>query len=230
MLTAEITAPCGCRLAPYGPARALKSIAKCRAHWALYQDPLRAGPAYYRDCGTLSDSNLPRRDTPHVAELIEALGDLPTVAGPCLELGCGISPYVEHLTSRAEGYIGVDVCHWAIATMRRTYPSAEFLHYDIAAHGLPDIPCGMLFAAHVLEHLPNAMQVVMSIGQVLRPEGYAVIIVPDATDLLNPDHVWFFTIDTLAATLRRAGLEVLRLVSRKRIARENFLYALARHD
>ena len=54
------------------------------------------------------------------------------------------------------------------------------------------------------------------------------IIVPDDSDPVNPDHLWFFTEATLRSTIEAAGLEVVRMAKRKYIERENFIYCRAR--
>jgi hypothetical protein len=52
--------------------------------------------------------------------------------------------------------------------------------------------------------------------------------VPDDSDPVNPDHLWHFDERTLRGCVEAAGLVVERLVVRKYIERENFLYVRAR--
>ena len=65
-------------------------------------------------------------------------------------------------------------------------------------------------------------------ANMLVPGGYLWLLVPDDTDSVNPDHAWFFDQTTLRTAVERTGLVVDRIVSRKIVEREKFLYLRAR--
>jgi len=79
--------------------------------------------------------------------------------------------------------------------------------------------------SEVLEHVPNPVTFLAHVSQVLTPNGYVVIVVPNEFNILQrfanyfvrnkfwfispPDHVNYFTPDSLQKLLNRCGFEVL---------------------
>jgi SAM-dependent methyltransferase len=223
-MTAPARLPCGCTLAPDPASGVLRKLAWCRRHAAERRDPATLGEAYYRELGAL-DADAPAR---YVAELEEALGPLPGPTGClfALEVGCGASPYVRALREAGWFYQGIDLSAWAIRWMGDR-------HFAAVSRGPLETltardRCGLVLAAHVFEHLDDAPGAIRRCAGLLAPGGELWVIVPDDSDLANPDHLWFFNESTLRACLGAAGLEVATLAVRRRVERESFLYARAR--
>jgi hypothetical protein len=85
----------------------------------------------------------------------------------------------------------------------------------------------LILAAHCLEHFVGARSRVQQLyGMLCRP-GELWIIVPDDSDPVNPDHLWFFTEDSLSNMLHQAGFTIKRITTKKVIERENFIYCIA---
>jgi predicted TPR repeat methyltransferase len=218
--------PCGCVNEVHEPSGVLQCVRKCDHHMARYRDPATIGEAYYAELATLDGSEL--MNTAHVAELTEALGSIPSANGPglALEIGCGVSPYVGAIRAVGWSYEGLDASMWAVA-----WTSAHW--------GVP-VSCGLweawqsshryglILAAHVLEHTVDAPAALAKMAGSLESGGTLLVVVPDDSDPVNPDHVWFFDLSTLRACAESAGLFVDRLEIRRIVERENFIYLKAR--
>lgn len=79
--------------------------------------------------------------------------------------------------------------------------------------------------SEVLEHVPNPVTFLANVSQVLNPNGYVVIVVPNEFNLLQrfanyfvknkfwfispPDHLNYFTPNSLQKLLNRCGFEVV---------------------
>lgn len=64
----------------------------------------------------------------------------------------------------------------------------------------------------VLEHLPDPLNEIRAAGNLLAPDGCIVIEVPDVhvdagEKHYKPEHLWYFTLRTLADLVHQAGLE-----------------------
>jgi len=236
MMTARY--PCGCVNVRHAPTGAFRCLSKCAHHRAMQMSPVMLDEAYYTKLGVLKDGKL--AETNHVAELREALGEWPspknyraTASNPypvAIELGCGASPYVGSLIGAGFWYLGIDQSRWAVDWVETIDPRSKTVARDvdeflIATEAKSSVP--LILAAHVFEHLPDAPSSIRKAAQALMPGGEFWIVVPDDSDPVNPDHLWFFNEASLRRTVELAGLTVLRLETRRYIARENFLYLRA---
>jgi SAM-dependent methyltransferase len=220
---------CGCECDVDPASGVLRALVKCAHHQRRARPPASLGRAYYCELGSLIGNTI--REDNYLAELLETLGPFPAapgLVGEALEIGCGISPYVRAIQAAGYAYTGIDSSAWAVAWMREhregCFLARDFEDLEALEEGCWDL----ILAAHSLEHMKDAPGAVCKIASLLRPGGEAWIIVPDDSDPVNPDHLWYFTEATLAASIEAAGLVVLKLEARRRIPREVFLYARAR--
>jgi SAM-dependent methyltransferase len=222
-----IVHPCGCRHAIHAPSGVLRSVAKCRAHRAGARDPAGLDAAYYAELGVI-DGDGSLLPTAHLAELAEALGPFPArEGGAALEVGCGVSPYVEAIRGAGYDYHAVEPCGWAADWMEERHGWCVIrARFEAIPGGPPGFD--LILAAHSLEHMPDAPGAIGKCAGLLRPGGELWVVVPDDSDLFNSDHLWFFTPETLAACLAGAGLTVEALEVRRYVAHENFVYVRAR--
>jgi SAM-dependent methyltransferase len=108
-----------------------------------------------------------------------------------LHLGCGEVRY--------DGYVGVDI--------------REDVHPDVVADlrtiwPWPDSSVDEVVAEDVFEHLPDKLHSLRELYRVLRPNGRALIQVPDATTgaaFGDPTHVSFWTLESFAEIYMRPG-------------------------
>lgn len=218
---------CGCVNVIDRESGILRSVVKCPAHLAERKEVGKLGMDYYATMGTV-ENGIPQCRR-YLEQLREAIGHFPVAYGDlALEIGCGMSMYVPGLLADRYDYRGVEPSEWAAEWTASTFDvrvhrgtiQDYFDHYDVYPQ--------LILAAHVLEHLDDAPGTIRRCAEALQPGGEFWIIVPDDEDPLNPDHMWFFSQDTLAANLKAAGLIVDRMAVRRYISRENFLYCRAR--
>lgn len=218
---------CGCENETDVVSGVLRSITKCSRHRKDMQSPYDLGEKYYTDLGVLKDGALV--STAYVEELVEALGPIeqPRRNTTALEVGCGISPYVPAIQHAGWTYTGVDASKWAADwTSRKWNVSVTRGDWETMIWYRPTV--GMILAAHCLEHMSYAPEALALMAEYIIPGGVLYLIVPDDSDPTNPDHLWFFDINTLRACVESTGLLVERLVLRRIVKRENFLYCRAR--
>jgi SAM-dependent methyltransferase len=223
----RITYACACANEVDRASGVLRRVEWCPKHQAMRRDPATLGEAYYRELGVI-DAAGRLRATAHVAELEEALGPLPPATPPvdALEVGCGASPYVDAVRAAGYAYFGLDPAPWVRPWMARRWGAwcdTMRLEDVRAFHAYALVLC-----AHAFEHMDDAPAAIRHCARLLAPGGELWLVVPDDSDPVNPDHIYFFTPDTLRACLEAAGLAVERIVTRRHVPHENFLYARAR--
>lgn len=97
---------------------------------------------------------------------------LPGFKGKVLDVGCGLMPYKPLILSppsRAESVIGLDI------------PNEKYqpdLIWDGRSIPLPDASVDSAMLTEVLEHCPDAEQVLTEVNRVLRPGGFLFLTVP----------------------------------------------------
>ncbi len=228
-MTETILHRCGCVTGPDAKSGATRSFQKCHGHVAE-RAAQPQGEAYYRSIGVLDAAGRVRTDH-YAAELLEAVGPLPdppersTLA---VEVGCGLSPYVPLVRSAGYGYVGVEPDRWAADEMAKRF-GAAVIGSTFEAFVYSAVPMvGLVLCCHTLEHMADAPAALSLMSRMLAPGGHLVLIVPDDTDLLNPDHLWFFSPESLYSCLTAAGFEVPTVAVRRHVERENFIYCVAR--
>jgi 2-polyprenyl-3-methyl-5-hydroxy-6-metoxy-1,4-benzoquinol methylase len=221
---------CGCENMLHEDTGALKCLIKCEKHSDdLLKQP--QGHAYYRSLGAVDAVGAPANIARYIGELVEALedsGELSKIpVGQCLEIGCGASPYVPWLREKGMNYFGIDPDLWAVSWMRSTYDVevARLCFEDLQD---PGIRYHLVLAAHCFEHMSDAPNMIKKAASLLRPGGKLLIIIPNDSDPTNPDHQWFFNIESLARTMTLSGLrqDDLVIVERQIVKHEKFMYAI----
>lgn len=217
--------PCGCITDIDSRCGAIFSVKKCRSHERMRQEVGELGEKYYQGLGAIVDG-IPQCAR-YIEEFEEAFGTdaIPMLNGSdCIEIGCGCSMYAPMFLAAGANYIGVDPSpyarRWTSSTFRVTTLSGMELfrtHHKARA----------VLAAHSLEHMKDPLETMSWAYDRLSRRGTFFIIIPDDTDLFNPDHLWFFNTTTLRNALQSIGFAISTMRSFKRIERENFIYCKA---
>jgi SAM-dependent methyltransferase len=198
----------------------MRAVSKCDFHRGRQREPRSLDGSYYAELKILEGS--------HVREIVDALGPFPEANGDrlALEIGCGVSPYAGAIRDAGWEYVGVDASPWAADWTARHWGvlthASSWEDFEIGRYGL-------ILAAHVLEHLPDAMQGLIKMRRALVRGGELRIIVPNDDDPTNPDHLHFFDPMSLGRALDLAGLVVGRMEMRRVVKHEQFIYARASH-
>jgi SAM-dependent methyltransferase len=218
-----ITYVCGCVNTVDRASNVLRSVSKCPGHVAAQRDPAALGLAYYAEMNVFADG-IPQCDR-YTDQLTEALGPFPP-GGSVVEVGCGASMYARSILAAGNRYTGIEPSAWAARWTRETY-GVEVLEAPVESIE-PRLGQTLVIAAHVVEHLADGPGAFARFGEWLVPGGQLWVVVPDDSDPLNPDHLWFFNPATLRTCVERAGFAVELLETRRVVEWENFLYCRAR--
>ena len=144
-----------------------------------------------------------------------------------LDLGCGAGRFVAALRAAGADPIGVEIAEAALERARRNVPGADLR--AIEADGslpLEHASVDLVWCSEVLEHVADTAHVLLEARRVLRAGGRLLVTVPfhgrvkaSLIGLLRFDahfdplgqHLRFYTARSLAATLREAGFEDVRV-------------------
>jgi SAM-dependent methyltransferase len=168
--------------------------------------------------GATPDSLLALHDAGY-REVCERLGP-----GVVLDVGCGIGSETERLAGANRLVIGADHSSDTVRLATRTYGSEsggsesggserrgstgtasaglDFIASDGAALGLRDRSVDFAISSHIIEHFVNPALHVIELARVLRTDGTAFVITPNApADFENPFHVYLFEPEHLVSML-----------------------------
>lgn len=177
----------------------------------------------------------PRRK---VARLIDRY----VASGRVLEVGCGHGQILRQLPERLIP-CGIEIDARAAAKMRKLVePRGGFMIHADGLSGLASLPAqslaGLVMHSY-LEHENRPLDVLRQSARVLAPGGVVVIKVPNFACLNRrllgsawpgfrfPDHVNYFTPESLIAIVKAAGLSVVRCAWRDRMPTSDNLWLVA---
>jgi SAM-dependent methyltransferase len=134
-----------------------------------------------------------------------------------LDVGCGPGFFVRAASIAGFAAAGVEISEYAV-TFARERLGQNVSVGEARAGDLRDGPFDVVTMWDVIEHLPDPFAACEAVGDVLKPSGLLAISTGDIDSiaarlsgarwhLFNlPEHLWFFTADSLKRLLRRAGL------------------------
>jgi len=149
--------------------------------------------------GATPDSLLALHDAGY-REVVARLGP-----GVVVDVGCGIGSETERLVGPDRLVIGADHSSDTVRLASRTYASTsglDFFASDGAALGLRDRSVDYAISSHIIEHFVNPVLHVIELARMLRADGTAFVITPNApADFENPFHVYLFEPQHLVSLL-----------------------------
>jgi SAM-dependent methyltransferase len=144
-----------------------------------------------------------------------------------LDLGCGAGRFVAALRGAGAEPIGVELAEAALERARRNAPGADLrLVEPDGSLPLAHRSVDLVWCSEVLEHVADTDHVLLEVLRVLRPGGRLLVTVPfhgrvkgalialtrfEAHFDPTGDHLRFYTRRSLAATLRAAAFEAVRV-------------------
>jgi SAM-dependent methyltransferase len=136
-------------------------------------------------------------------------------AGPWLDVGCSTGSFVEVAARDGFAAEGLEVSSVAVAAARER---GLVVHHGAVESYEPPGPLAVVTAFDVIEHLPDPVAFVRRVRHWLRPDGVIVLTLPNVASptaramgrqwfyYAPPDHVHYFTPETIRRLLGRAGL------------------------
>ena len=151
-----------------------------------------------------------------------------------LDYGCGAGALLEKIAGLTSSIEGLEPTR---SFRERLLARGHKIHMDITElDGNYDV----ILMFHVLEHLPNPVEIIKTCVDRLTPGGLLYIEVPNVNDALLTlfdvekyrefhfflDHLHYFSRRSLSETITRAGAEVLTIAGHNRFGLANHLYWL----
>jgi 2-polyprenyl-3-methyl-5-hydroxy-6-metoxy-1,4-benzoquinol methylase len=153
------------------------------------------------------------------------LDDLP--AGSVLDLGCGDGRFLHRMYQAGWSVTGLDFDQKAIEAARKMFGKFGFrlLHTDLFSAQFPDNSFDAVTMNHVIEHVPEPIELLAEVRRVLKPEGRLVATTPNIRSLAHsvfadcwrglepPRHLQIFSLPALENCGRKAGFTKLEVKS-----------------
>jgi SAM-dependent methyltransferase len=220
---------CGCCIEKNPEWKITQCTFKCNFH-EEYSKNQPQGEDYYKMLGALDQYGNSQTES-YLKELYETVGPFPYTKRNelALEIGGGASPYIQAIKDAGYEYIGVECDPWAVKWARRTHGVKVFKEAFPKKSWVKEREkFSLILAAHSIEHMTNAPSALQEIYRLLKKKGYTYIVIPDDSDLTNPDHYWFFNCESLGRVLSTIGFKDIHFGIRQLVDREKFIYCVAR--
>lgn len=152
--------------------------------------------------------------------------------GRLLDVGCHVGVFLEEAQARGWDAWGVEPSEWAVAQAREH--DLQVIQGTLEDAEFPDDHFDLVTLWDVIEHLSDPMGELRQIARIVRPGGWICIHTMDVGSLfarltgerwpwLMEMHLYYFSRDTLAAMLRRAGFQVVETSARGRVLRLGYV-------
>lgn len=146
---------------------------------------------------------------------LEHIGSQVPHTGKAMDIGCGNGATLQAMLATLPQYerYGYDPTATNIGALQ----DRTELQVTACSRELKDLPAtfDLLTMIHVLEHIPNPLPILRQYVEMLNPNGYFIIAVPNFLenpfDITIADHCSHFCSDTLNSVLRAVGLEIITL-------------------
>jgi len=95
-----------------------------------------------------------------------------------LEVGCGHGHHLRYGENKYETYIGVDIEHKFLRTVKNRFPGTHLINGDAYAMPFRDNSVDCVLSVYCFEHLRRLPLCLANIRRVLRPEGHLLVGLP----------------------------------------------------
>lgn len=150
--------------------------------------------------------------------------------GRLIDVGCGNGTFLARMRDLGWDVLGVEPDSEAVRVAKETF-GLTVLEGTLLEAGLPEASADAITLHHVIEHVPDPLEVLAGCYRVLRPGGILVAVTPNVKSLGRyifgaswrgweiPRHLFIFSPDTLRICTERVGLKVLSIRTTARAAR-----------
>jgi SAM-dependent methyltransferase len=141
--------------------------------------------------------------------------------GSVLDVGCGYGYFVRRALAAGFDAYGVDLSPDGIREAEKHAPGRVFRGTLDEVEALADRRFDVIFASHLIEHIPEPRPLVETLAKRLNEGGIVMFVTPNIESWLArvsgrrwvsfkiPEHVAYYTPTTIRHLLEGAGLEVL---------------------
>lgn len=134
-----------------------------------------------------------------------------------VEIGCGRGEYLSLMGDAGARVAGLEHCAESVAVCRSLHLEVEQGYVESEDYRISGAPFDGFFILNFLEHIPGINSFLRGIANNLLPGGIGLVEVPNFELMLREghvsefmtDHLYYFTRETLATTLRVNGFEIL---------------------
>jgi len=157
---------------------------------------------------------------PEIAEIIGRTSPSSNI----IEIGASTGEFLHELRKNGRKFLtGVDI-NSEIAKIAKDRYNLNFLVGQLENLNLPARSFDIVIMRHVLEHLPDPVLTMKTVANILKPEGYCIITVPNidshTSRIFGPDwygyqiprHFFLFPQHTLTRIFEIAGLHIERVI------------------
>ena len=156
-------------------------------------------------------------------------------SGTVLDIGCGYGFFMEAAIDAGFDAYGIDVSDACIAEAQAQFPGRAFCG---AIDEVPDLEgkrFDVIFASHLIEHIPNPKHFLQTLAGYLKEDGILVFVTPNIASLLArfsgsrwvsfkaPEHVAYYTPQTMQQMLKAAGYQTIEVQSAYQFYRVPFV-------
>lgn len=143
-------------------------------------------------------------------------------SGRVLDVGCGFGDFVTAALERGYDAYGVDLSTEATAIGAKENPERVFRGTLDDTPELDEGSFDLIFCSHTIEHVLDPCAFIATVRRFLKPGGYAVLLTPNIGSALArlsgrrwisfkvPEHITYFSPETISALCTRAGFQVVR--------------------
>jgi len=135
-----------------------------------------------------------------------------------LDVGCGEGGFIlDIMRDHGAIGIGIDISRKALEAARKHGHTVHQVEYVSRQNQIEDSPFDAFISYHVIEHMSDIKDFLLSIAANLKPSGIGMLEAPSFEKMLEtrrfydfaPDHIHYFTHDTLRLACELNGFEVI---------------------
>lgn len=141
--------------------------------------------------------------------------------GRILDVGCATGFSLEYALSQGWDPYGVELSSFAAQQARRKFGD-RVRHGTLAASGFPKNHFDTILIWDVIEHVPDPLQTLRELNDLLAPGGFMSLITPDCGSFLAKimrshwmeyakptEHIYFFSQKTLTTALKKTDFNLI---------------------
>jgi SAM-dependent methyltransferase len=138
-----------------------------------------------------------------------------------LDVGCGPGFFIEAALARGHDVYGVDIIPSIVEIARKAYPDRVFLGALEDIDEVRNMRFDVVFASHVIEHVPDPLTFTKRLIPFLNEGGLIVYVTPNISSMLArisgrrwvsfkiPEHIAYYSPCTIRDLFTRAGLRTV---------------------